>query len=213
MSALSVVCGPDLTTNLEKVGIAVLCGGMLGLERQYKNKIAGFRTIILICVGSALFTIVAKQGNNLSAMNIVTGVGFIGAGVIFKDNIEVTGLTTAAVIWASAGIGMVDGAGNYWLAIIATLVILVVLIGFGILERFIDYVHRDKLFVIEFNNGDFGNLERIRNLIAEHHLKANTVQISKKNGCLQTAIWVTGHRKNLLALDEVFLKMPEINSF
>lgn len=200
-------------TDLLKVGIAVFCGGVLGIERQYKNKIAGFRTIILICLGSTLFTIVAQKSGNLAAMNIVTGVGFIGAGVIFKDNIEVTGLTTAAVIWASAGIGMVDGAGDYLLAIIATFVILVVLITFGILERFLDYVHRDKLFAIEFANDNFGNLERVRNLVAEHHLKGTTVQVSKKNGCLHMAIWVTGHKKNLLALDEVFLKMPEITSF
>jgi len=200
-------------TDLLKVAIAVFCGGVLGLERQYKNKIAGFRTNILICLGSTLFTIVAQKSGNLSAMNIVTGVGFIGAGVIFKDNIEVTGLTTAAVIWASAAIGMVNGAGNYPLAIIATFVILVVLIAFGILERFIDLIHRDKLFVIQFTNDDFDNLERVHRLIEEHHLKSNTVQVSKKDGCLQTAVWVTGHRKNLLALDEVFLKMPEISSF
>src|ERR1700736_2801153 len=106
------ITNPDLI----KIAIAVLCGGLLGLERQYKNKTAGFRTIILICLGSALFTMVAQHGGQVANLNIVTGVGFIGAGVIFKDNITVSGLTTAAVIWISAAIGMAIGSGNYTLA-------------------------------------------------------------------------------------------------
>ena len=199
--------------DLIKVGLAVLCGGLLGLERQYKNKTAGFRTIILICLGSALFTIVAEKSGNLAAMNIVTGVGFIGAGVIFKDDVGVSGLTTAAVIWVSAGIGMVIGSDKYLLGLISTLVVLVVLALFSLLEGYIDKIHRDKLFVIEFANGDFENLERVRQLIAANDLKSNTINISKKDGCLQAAIWVTGHKMKLSKLAEIFLKMPEIRSF
>jgi putative Mg2+ transporter-C (MgtC) family protein len=204
----------DITnTDLLKVGLAVVCGGILGFERQYKNKTAGFRTIILICLGSAIFTIVAQHGGQVANLNIVTGVGFIGAGVIFKDNIEVTGLTTAAVIWASAAIGMADGSGNYMLAFIATMVVLVVLITLSILERYIARVHHDKLFAIEFINGEFENFDQVRRLIIKHHLKFNTVQVSKKNGCLCAAIWVTGHKLNILRLDEIFMQMPEIKSF
>ena len=187
MTTLLHICNDDLI----KVGLAVLCGGLLGLERQYKNKIAGFRTIILICLGSALFTIVAQTSGNLAAMNIVTGIGFIGAGVIFKDNVGVSGLTTAAVIWVSAGIGMVIGSNDYLLGVISTLAVLVVLVLFSLLEGYIDKIHRDKLFVIEFTNGDFENLEQIRELIKAHDLTSNTINISKKDGCLQAAIWVT----------------------
>jgi len=199
--------------DLIKVGLAVLCGGLLGLERQYKNKIAGFRTIILICLGSTLFTIVAQMSGNLAAMNIVTGVGFIGAGVIFKDNVGVSGLTTAAVIWVSAGIGMVIGSEHYLLGLVSTIVVLVVLVTFSLLEGYIDKIHRDKLFVIEFTNGDFEHLEHIRELIISNNLKFNTINISKKDGCLQVAIWVTGHKTNLSKLSEILLKMPEIRSF
>jgi putative Mg2+ transporter-C (MgtC) family protein len=200
-------------TDLLKVGLAVLCGGILGFERQYKNKTAGFRTIILICLGSAIFTMVAQHAGQVANLNIVTGVGFIGAGVIFKDNIEVTGLTTAAVIWASAAIGMADGSGNYMLAFIATLVVLAVLVILSVLEKYIAKVHHDKLFVIEFTNDAFENLDNVRKLILAHNLKFNTVQVSKKEGCLHTAIWVTGHKLNILRLDELLLKMPEIKSF
>ena len=199
--------------DLIKVGLAILCGGLLGLERQYKNKIAGFRTIILICLGSALFTIVAEKSGNLAAMNIVTGVGFIGAGVIFKDNVGVSGLTTAAVIWISAAVGMVIGSEHYFLGIVSTVAVLIVLVLFSLLEGYIDKIHRDKLFMIEFINGDVENLEHIRELIKANDLKSNTVNISKKDGCLQAAIWVTGHKMKLAKLAEIFLKMPEIRSF
>ncbi|WP_295671177.1 MgtC/SapB family protein [uncultured Mucilaginibacter sp.] len=209
MNNLLYISEPDLI----KVGLAVLCGGLLGLERQYKNKIAGFRTIILICLGSTLFTIVAQTSGNLAAMNIVTGVGFIGAGVIFKDNVGVSGLTTAAVIWVSAGIGMVIGSEHYLLGVVSTIVVLMVLVTFSLLEGYIDKIHRDKLFVIEFTNGDFENVEHIRKLITANGLKFNTVSISKKDGCLQAAIWVTGHKMDLSKLAEILLRMPEIRSF
>jgi putative Mg2+ transporter-C (MgtC) family protein len=185
----------------------------MGLERQYKNKTAGFRTIILICLGSAIFTMVAQHAGQVANLNIVTGVGFIGAGVIVKDNIEVTGLTTAAVIWASAAIGMADGAGNFLLAFIGTIVVLTVLLSLSILERYIEKIHHDKLFVIDFVSGDFENLDRVRQLIIAHNLKFNTVLVSKRDGCLHTAIWVTGHKMNILRLDEIFMRMPEIKSF
>jgi len=199
--------------DLIKIALAVVCGGILGLERQYKNKTAGFRTIIVICLGSTIFTMVAQNAGQVANLNIVTGIGFIGAGVIFKDDIAVSGLTTAAVIWISAAIGMAVGSGNYLLALVSTVLTLIVLILFSMLESYIDKVHRDKLFVIEFTNGDYENLENIRSLIAAHHLTSQTAQISKKDGCLQAAIWVTGNRKNVSKLDEELLQMPEIKSF
>jgi len=183
------------------------------MERQYKNKTAGFRTIILICLGSAIFTMVAQHAGQVANLNIVTGVGFIGAGVIFKDNIAVSGLTTAAVIWISAAIGMADGAGNYMLALISTLVTLVVLLLFNLLEVYIDNVHHDKLFVIVFTNADFENLGSVRHIIKSNQLASRIIQITKKDGCLQTAILVTGHRLNISQLDQVLLQMPEVKSF
>src|SRR3978361_2365609 len=100
------------THDLIKVAIAIICGALLGFERQYKNKTAGFRTIILICLGSTIFTMISQRAGQGVNINLVTGVGFIGAGVIFKDSISVNGLTTAAVIWISAAIGMAAGSGN-----------------------------------------------------------------------------------------------------
>jgi putative Mg2+ transporter-C (MgtC) family protein len=199
--------------DLIKIAIAVVCGGLLGLERQYKNKTAGFRTIILICLGSTIYTMVAQRAGAGVNINIVTGIGFIGAGVIFKDNIAVSGLTTAAVIWISAAIGMADGSGNYSLALVCTVLTLMVLLLFNLLERYIDKVHRDKLFVIVFTNSNYDNMTPVEDAIAELRLTSRRVQVSKKDGCLQFAILVTGHRQNISKLDEKLLQMERVKSF
>ncbi len=199
--------------DLIKVGVAILCGAILGLERQYKNKTAGFRTIILICLGSTIFTMISQRAGQGVNINLVTGVGFIGAGVIFKDNISVNGLTTAAVIWVSAAIGMADGSGNYLLAIISTVVTITVLILFHMVESYIDKIHHDKLYVVVFSNSDFDNLLLFEKEIKSHHLKSFRRQITKKDGNLQAAIQVSGHRKHITQLDEQLLKMPEIKAF
>ena len=199
--------------DLVKIALAVLCGGLLGLERQYKNKTAGFRTIILICLGSAIFTMIAQRSGQVANINIVTGVGFIGAGVIFKDSISVSGLTTAAVIWISAAIGMAVGSGNYMLSIISTVLTLTVLLMFNLLERYIDKVHRDKLFVIVFNSNELADMHAVEEIIKFYDLKSRPVQITKKDGCLQAAVLVTGHRNNIFRLDEKLMGMPQIKSF
>jgi putative Mg2+ transporter-C (MgtC) family protein len=131
-----------------KISLAVGCGGLLGFERQYKNKTAGFRTIILICLGSTIYTLVAQRAGAGVNINIVTGIGFIGAGVIFKDNISVNGLTTAAVIWMSAAIGMAIGTNNYMLGISASVLTIVVLWLFQFLESYIEKIHHEKYTIL-----------------------------------------------------------------
>jgi putative Mg2+ transporter-C (MgtC) family protein len=113
---------------LPKVLIATLCGLIIGWERERKNKVAGIRTIILICVGSSIFTIasiLASQYYDLAdptriISNIVTGIGFLGAGVIMRDKDKIIGLTTAAFIWAIAAIGILCGMGGIIVPIVLT---------------------------------------------------------------------------------------------
>jgi putative Mg2+ transporter-C (MgtC) family protein len=199
--------------DLIKIGIAVFCGAILGLERQYKNKTAGFRTIILICLGSAIFTMIAQRAGQGVNINIVTGIGFIGAGVIFKDNISVNGLTTAAVIWISAAIGMADGSGNYLLAIISTFLTIAVLILFHIFEDYLDKIHHEKLLRVVFNSSNFDDLLVVEDIIRKHKLELQRRLVEKKDGCLQAAIFIIGNKKNIAKLDEKLLAMPEIKSF
>ncbi len=121
--------------------LAVVLGAAIGLEREVSGKAAGLRTNVLICLGAAVFTIISKQMAGETgavtriAAQIVTGVGFLGAGAIIRDRAGVLGLTTAATIWLVASIGMACGAKLYLLAVISTLLAIVVLIGLGKLEK------------------------------------------------------------------------------
>jgi len=201
------------SSDLIKVAMAVFCGAVLGLERQYKNKTAGFRTIILICLGSTIFTMISQRAGQGVNINLVTGVGFIGAGVIFKDNISVNGLTTAAVIWVAAAIGMATGSGNYMLAIISTFVTLLVLILFHVFEMYLDRINHEKLLSLVFDNEDIENLQLVEDIIKKHNLKFQKRLVNKKDGCLQAVIFVTGHKKHISKLDEKLLTMSQIKSF
>jgi len=123
--------------------LATLFGGAIGLERELGGKPAGLRTNILICLGSVLYTklSVAMAAGNADptriAAQIVTGVGFIGAGTILHARGAVVGLTSAATIWVVAAIGVALGAASYWEAAGTTLLVLVVLQGLGRVERLV----------------------------------------------------------------------------
>ncbi len=125
-------------SDLLSIILAIVLGAVIGMEREISGKAAGLRTNVLICLGAAVFTIISRQmvaGTNGSvariAAQIVTGVGFLGAGAIIQDRGGVHGLTTAATIWLVASIGMACGAGFYGLAIVAALTAILVLIGLG----------------------------------------------------------------------------------
>jgi putative Mg2+ transporter-C (MgtC) family protein len=112
--------------------LAGLCSAAVGFEREASNKAAGLRTHTLVGVGAASFSIVSIIGfdgpdESRLAAQIVTGVGFLGAGAIFRSGMAVQGLTTAAGIWAVAAVGVAAGSGSYALAVITTIVILVVM--------------------------------------------------------------------------------------
>ena len=128
--------------DLLSIVLAVVFGAAIGLEREMSGKAAGLRTNVLICLGAAVFTVISRQmgfAANASttriAAQIVTGVGFLGAGAIIVDRGGVHGLTTAATIWLVASIGMACGAGFYTLAVISTFIAILVLLGLGLLEK------------------------------------------------------------------------------
>lgn len=129
-----------------QVSAAFIIGAIIGLEREFRSKPAGFRTMILICVGSCLYTIISKESDasDRIASNIVTGIGFIGAGVIFKEGISVNGLTTAALIWVTAALGMAIGYHNYPLAIVVSIIVVITLFVLEPVQRFINRLHRVK---------------------------------------------------------------------
>ena len=130
----------------QRLLLAALLGAVLGLEREWKNKDAGLRTNILITIGSALFTLMSieltdgKTGDTSRvAAQIVTGIGFLGAGAIMRTNGNVHGLTTAATIWVNAAVGVAAGGGEYHLAFIATAITLLVLLVLPPIEKYVDF--------------------------------------------------------------------------
>jgi putative Mg2+ transporter-C (MgtC) family protein len=125
-----------LTKDVElsiRLVLAALCGAGVGLQREHANKAAGLRTHILVALGSALFTIASVYGfgdradPSRVAAQVVVGIGFIGAGAVLHSQMSVTGLTTAASIWVTAAIGMAAGAGMYYMTLVTTVIVLVVL--------------------------------------------------------------------------------------
>jgi putative Mg2+ transporter-C (MgtC) family protein len=145
-----VIILPD---EIVKLLLALLLGGMIGLEREFRDKAAGFRTVIFICLGAALFTLVAQNfspgGDSAPiAAQIVTGVGFLGAGAILRERGRIVGLTTAAIIWMAAAIGMSVGAGLYLLAVFTTAITLLVLWAFPLIEDWIDRVHGERIYEV-----------------------------------------------------------------
>jgi putative Mg2+ transporter-C (MgtC) family protein len=128
--------------DLLKLLLAILIGGLIGAEREFRDKAAGFRTIIFICVGSTLFTLLSSElGGDREptriAASIVSGVGFIGAGAILQGKERVLGLTTASTIWMAAALGMGIGGGYYLLVGLATVATLIVLLAFRSIEGLI----------------------------------------------------------------------------
>lgn len=136
-----------------KLGLAIVVGGLIGGEREFRDKSAGLRTIIFITIGSTLFTILSPQlGDTVHAArvaaNIVTGIGFLGAGAIIREGTKIAGLTTASTIWLAASLGMGIGAGQYVLVIISTLVIMLILWLFPWLERVINHLREARTYEI-----------------------------------------------------------------
>ena len=133
--------------------LATLLGGLIGLERETKKKEAGLQTYSLVALGTCLFTIIslllAKSGiidPSPIILAIAIGMGFIGAGAIFRGENQIKGLTTAAGLWVTAAIGLAVGARFYLLAVCATFLVLIIFAGFGLLE--------EKIFVRKKENGD-----------------------------------------------------------
>jgi putative Mg2+ transporter-C (MgtC) family protein len=134
----------NITPILLKILIATICGTLVGWERESKNKFAGLRTNVLICVGSAIFTIGSFYAGTIYHVDptriistIVTGVGFLGGGVIMIDKDKVIGITTAAFIWVISGIGILCGMGLIITPIIITIGLLIIITLFEKVERFI----------------------------------------------------------------------------
>ena len=132
--------------------IALVIGAVIGAEREYRSKSAGLRTMIMVSVSSCLFTIlsirIGMDSHDRIAANILTGLGFLGAGVIFKDENRISGITTATTIWMTSALGMAVGAGYTMLGVLATAVVLIVLIFLVYVQEWIESLNQARTYRI-----------------------------------------------------------------
>ena len=168
----------DLAQILLRLGAAAVLGTVVGLEREVHGQLAGMRTHALVSTGAALFTLVGAYGFRTGfghasidptrvAAQIVSGIGFIGAGAILRDGGSVRGITTAAALWATAGLGMACGTGEFPIAISAVTVVLLTLVGLRIArDRGPLAVLRGQAVVITYRRG-YGTLAPIMRAIEE----------------------------------------------
>lgn len=176
-------------TNVEitvRLIVALVLGGMIGLERESMGRPAGFRTHILVSVGSALIMILSAYGfaeavpggydPGRIAAQVVSGIGFLGAGTIMREGVNVRGLTTAASLWTVAGIGLAVGSGFYFAAILATFLVVVTLVVLNQLEwNYLSTKHEILTLLIQDTPGQ---LARVFAVLAKYDVNVFNVELS-----------------------------------
>ena|SRR6218665_44356 len=200
-----------------QLALSLLIGGAIGIEREYSSKAAGFRTMILISLGSTLFTIISKKlgapGNeDRIAANIITGIGFIGAGVVFKDGFSVTGLTTAASIWLTAALGMAIGSGDYVLAAEGAGLGIVVLFLFEYIQILVDRLHQRRTYKIVFNKEHL-QVEQIREKLEELGLGYIQKTETRNNDEIRISIDIIGSKEKVENFNKYLLQSEQVRSF
>ncbi len=170
--------------------LAVICGGLIGIEREHKRRPAGFRTHILICLGASLTTLTSQyiylqldMFTDLTRLGaqVIAGIGFIGAGtIIVTKRRQVKGLTTAAGLWASAIVGLAVGAGYFEAALIATTMILLVELVLARFEWFLMSTARDIHLYVEYKENEA--LEKIDDYLRNRDIVVSDLHITRSAG-------------------------------
>lgn len=170
-----------------RMALAVICGGLIGLEREHKKRPAGFRTHILICLGACMTTLTGQY--LYSYMNyytdmarlgaqVIAGIGFIGAGtIIVTKRRKVRGLTTAAGLWTAAILGLASGAGYYEIVVAGTFLVLLAEIVFSRLEYWLTAHAREVYLYVRYSGAE--SMDRINHTLKEMNVKILDLEITK----------------------------------
>ena len=205
---------------LLRLTLSCILGGVIGYERQSRRKSAGLRTNVLVCLGSCLIMVLSEalylnvEGRTNAdparlAAQVVSGIGFLGAGAIMKEGLTVTGLTTAACLWVVAGVGLAVGAGYYSGALFATALVFATL---GTLSRIDEWVmHEKNLSLIIHTEDRAGQLMHISSCLDDLQLKVRGVKVKADEdeahgeGLLYIELEVYNHRsiKNVVVVDAI----------
>jgi putative Mg2+ transporter-C (MgtC) family protein len=202
-------------------------GGLIGLERSYRGRAAGFRTHALVCLASCLLMLVGVYGGEWFpiesatldptrvAQGIMTGIGFLGAGAILKDGLTVSGLTTAATIWVTAVVGILAGVGFHAIAGLGTLLTLATLIVFARFEKWM-VTESHTLLAVRFDRDAAMQESTLRALIAEHGFTARQVgyRVTDDGGQFEYSMVVqTLRTQNLARLADTLRRDDAVRAF
>lgn len=203
-----------------RIILAGIFGGIIGLERESQNKSAGFRTHILVCIGSALIMLVSEEmfflfhGQTNAdpariAAQVVSGIGFLGAGTIMREGVNVKGLTTAASLWVVAGVGLAVGIGFYFGAALTTGVIFLTLIYLGKVER--QMAGNLNYYQIVMTGEDRpGMLGLVGSYLGERKVNIQNVELKKIPEKNQLLIELTLSLPPFVDIHELIYKLSEL---
>ena len=199
---------------LVRILISCLCGACIGLERSRRQKDAGIRTHMIVALGSALAIIVSKYGffdilqfeglradASRIASNVITGVGFLGAGVIFVKDVSIKGLTTAAGIWSTASVGLAIGAGMYTIGIGATLIMISFQLFFH--KFFTRLENTANEFTVVVNDSPDA-VKNFRNVLESHNVFVENCKMTR-NPDLTITLDITIKKSRTTSMDEIML--------
>lgn len=200
-----------------KILLALGAGMMLGLERELKDKSAGLKTMSIICLGATLFSILSyKVGgpeNTRIASYIVSGVGFLGAGVIFKDGLNISGLTTAGMIWLAAAIGTSIGFGEFYLAAIVLIVSLLLIYISPHINKVIKQKRQLIQLEFELEKKNASEKDQILATIKEKCLTSERKSIELKDGNVRYKVDLELTEAKIIWLQEFLLQNEKIKEF
>ena len=200
-------------TIILKILLAAMLGGIIGLERELSHKEAGLRTNILIAIGSTLITVLSFKIAALTktadparlAAQIVSGIGFLGAGAIIQARFAVHGLTTAATIWTVAAIGIAVGSGFYLLAFLVAILVVIVLTVFKLLLAYLEKQKQNYVYLITTEE-KAALLVDIRQVLTELNIHYSSARLNhRENGYEFEIIFNTSENKNRDFLEKVML--------
>ena len=200
-----------------KLAMSLVIGGVIGAEREMRSKSAGFRTLILICLGATLFTIFSQYlGSRTSpdriASNVVVGIGFLGAGVIFKNENRVSGITTAASIWLTAALGMGIGCGYFQASLLGALLVFAVLFIFPFMDKFFDRMTQVRDYKIVYTY-DEDHIHKYEELFKKYGLIIESRSQSKVGVTIKGYWTVKGREKKHHAFIKHLLADKSVSEF
>ena len=196
-----------------KILLAATLGGIIGLERELSHKEAGLRTNILIAIGSTLITVLSFKIAALTktadparlAAQIVSGIGFLGAGAIIQARFAVHGLTTAATIWTVAAIGIAVGSGFYLLAFLVAILVVIVLTVFKLLLAYLEKQKQNYVYLITTEE-KASLLVDLRQVLTELHIQYSSARLNRRDGSYEFEIvFTTSENKNREFVEKVML--------